>query len=155
MKNTMNPQMKRVPEDKRHKTLIFLGNYKMCSGDPQSITWRECGFHPSIFCKLIIQFFIRWSQMSNLCIFEAWLYGFWLAEVRIQIYIFFKLVFELAIVEIYIYQNWTCFDLFSLIYFRFVQNFPKLYFLSSIKFCSIICFKCCFSFFQLIILSNS
>ena len=40
---------------------------------------------------------------------------------------FLKHVFEEDIVEIYVYQNWTCFNLFSLIYFGFVRNFPNSY----------------------------
>ena len=49
-----------------------------------------------------------------------------MVEARRQIYIFLKHVFEEGIVEIYDYQNWTCFKLFSLIYFGFVRNFPEL-----------------------------
>ena len=40
----MNPEVKRLPEDKRQETPILLENYKMCSGDPRKLTLGECGY---------------------------------------------------------------------------------------------------------------
>ena len=46
--------------------------------------------------------------------FVNWLHGFWLVEATCQIYIFLEHVFKEDIVEIYVYQNWTCFNLLFL-----------------------------------------
>ena len=115
MKNTMNPKVKRIPEDKWQKTPILFGNYKMCSGDPRIVTWVGVWLVALYFLWIDYTVF-DWlkpdvkfggGQMSNLYIFEAWLQGFWLVEARSQIYIFLKHVLEEDIAESYVYQNWA------------------------------------------------